>query len=348
MRRLPAAIPMALLCAGLLSCAPLGERAGRDALHAYQAARAHHLARQPQAARAAYLQALQADPQHVNARNGLAALHAEHGALAQAIALWRDLVAPLGREPGPGAAYLFGNLGHALYLNGDFDDARIALEQACLLDPLQARCWQMLGQTLAALGHEARSQAMLKQAAALRGHDLRADFAAATGGASAVAAIGQALEAPAPRAEPGWDQAWVHTGADGMMELRRTSTSAPPSPLAAGRTSTLTARLEIRNGNGVTGMARALSRRIDEPGVQVMRLSNEPGFAVRQTRIDYTAPHLDVARRLAERLGNARLREVEGHAHADLRLVLGRDLARHGTALRLAPVQAPTQLLSHR
>lgn len=330
MRRLPASIPLALLCAGLLSCAPLGRHADpalRESAHAYHRGRAHQLDDRPDAARAAYLQALQIDPGHVDARNGLATLHAQNGELAQAIAIWSDLTAQV--PPGSARAYLFSNLGRAYRLDGDLDAARAAFEQACLRDPLRANAWQMLGETLAALGQEERSLRTLAQAAALRRHDVRADFAA-TGGSSDVAAMGKALAAPLQRAEAGWTQTWLETGVDGMLTLhRQPGVDAAAVPLAA--------RLEIRNGNGVTGMARALSRRIDEPGLQVTRLSNDPGFAVRHTRIEYAAPHLDAAQRLAQRLGDVQLRPVAAHMQADLRLVLGRDLARHGTALRLVP-----------
>lgn len=339
MRHLPVSIPLALLCAGVLSCAPLAERAATaTAPDAYSVGRAHHLAGRPDAARSAYLQALEADSRHVAARNGLATLHAEAGELAQAIALWRALTTQ--EAPGGAQAWLYANLGHAHRLDGNLEAARAAFEQACLRDPLQARSWQMLGETLAALGLEERAARTLAQAAALRRHDVRADFAA-TGGSSDVARVKQALAAPAPRPEPGWTQSWIDVGADGMMALKRQLDAQPPAPHAA-------ARLEIRNGNGVTGMARALSRRIDEPGLQVTRLSNAPGFAVRRTRIDYAASHLDAARSLAQRLGSVQLRPAGAGMQADLRLVLGRDLARHGTALQLAPVRAPAQLLSYR
>lgn len=328
MRRLPASIALALLCAGLLSCAPLGGRADAEAaFDAYRTGRAQHLAGHPDAARSAYLAALQADPQHVEARNGLATLHAESGELAQAIALWRALIAQTAR--GAGQAWLYANLGQAHRLDGNLTQARAAFEQACLLDPLQARAWQMLGETLAALGQQERAGRTLRQAAALRRHDVRADFAV-TGGASEVVGIRQALATPTPRQEPGWTQSWIEVGADGMMALQRRLDAEPVAPHLA-------ARLEIRNGNGITGMARTLSRRIDEPAIQVTRLSNEPGFAVRRTRIDYAASHLDAASSLAQRLGNVQLRLAEEHMQADLRLVLGHDLARHGTALRLGP-----------
>lgn len=243
-------------------------------------------------------------------------------------ATWHELTATLPADAGPAAAQRFADLGSASLRSGDVDAARVALERACLLDPLVADSWQLLGEALAALGQGARAQQMLRQAASLRQHDLRADFAA-TGSQTGVAALDQALDAP----RPGWAQAQIHVGVDGMMELRRIPASVPsvqPRSLQA-----TVARLEIRNGNGVTGMARALARQIDGPGLRVTRLSNQPGFAVRHTRIEYDAAHVDAARRLAQRVGSVHLQEVDRSATANLRLVLGRDLAHHGTALRL-------------
>lgn len=243
-------------------------------------------------------------------------------------ATWHELTATLPADAGPAAAQRFADLGSASLRSGDVDAARVALERACLLDPLVADSWQLLGEALAALGQGARAQQMLRQAASLRQHDLRADFAA-TGSQTGVAALDQALDAP----RPGWAQAQIHVGVDGMMELRRIPASVPVvQPRSLQPT---VARLEIRNGNGVTGMARALARQIDAPGLRVTRLSNQPGFAVRHTRIEYDAAHVDAARRLAQRVGSVHLQEVGRSAPANLRLVLGRDLAHHGTALRL-------------
>lgn len=244
-------------------------------------------------------------------------------------ATWHELTAALPAEAGPDAAQRFADLGNASLRSGDVDAARVALERACLLDPLVADSWQSLGEALAALGQGARAQQMLRQAASLRQHDLRADFAA-TGSQTSVAALDQALDAP----RPGWAQAQIHVGVDGMMELRRIPASVPVVQPRSLRLAV--ARLEIRNGNGVTGMARALARQIDGPGLRVTRLSNQPGFAVRHTRIEYDAAHVDAARRLAQRVGSVHLQEVGRSAPANLRLVLGRDLAHYGTALPLS------------
>jgi tetratricopeptide (TPR) repeat protein len=336
--------------AALTACAPIGVNLAfggatasadmRAADDAYLAGRNHHLAHRYDEARAAYQAALQAAPQHINARNGLATLYAEQRDFAPAIALWRALTGSLTLASGPGQAYLFGNLGHAYFLSGDYDKALVALEKACLLDPLNHRSWQLLGETLRKLGQEERAQQMLSQAAALGAHDLRADVAA-TGGQTAVAAIDRALKAPAPGGTD-WAQVQLHVGADGMLELRRGPAPDPlpapapaPAPAAPGG-GPLPALVEVRNGNGVTGLARALARQVGTDGLKVARLSNQPGFGVRRTRIEFEAAYRAAAERLAGRFGGAQLQEVASCAPANLRVVLGRDVAKRGFVLRPA------------
>lgn len=346
MRTVSTLATLALAGAGLLACTPLSTQPASGmtarADHAYHAARNHHLARRYDAARVAYHIALGADPAHVDARNGLAALHAEQRDFAAGIKIWRELTTPLTLSSGPGKAYLFINLGHAYFLSGDYDNALAALEKACLLDPLNHRSWQLLGDTLRKLGQDVRAEQMHRQAAALRQHDFRADFVVAVGKTD-VAAIGQAVRAR-PVDDPAWLETILHVGEDGMLELRRGG-KAPvavtvqserelPAPQTESTRAMAKVRLEIRNGNGVPGMARALARRLGEPGVQVTRLSNDRGFAVRRTRIEYEPAYRAAAERLARRLGRVQLREVRECAPADMRLVLGRDLPRRGVTLR--------------
>lgn len=327
---------LSLLCAGagLVACAPFDVRPAAEAAapaadDAYLSGRNHHLARRYDEARVAYQAALQLDPGHVNARNGLATLYAEQRDFAKAIALWHALTESLNLSSGPGKAYLFSNLGHAYFLKGDYDSALVALEKACLLDPLNHRSWQLLGETLRKLGQEERGQQMLSQADALRAHDLRADYAAA-GSRTSVAAIDRALKAP-ERPEPGWGQVQLHVGADGMLELRRNpapaSPAAPaPAPRAHDGKTRVLALVEVRNGNGVQGMARRLAPQVGTDGLKVARLSNQPGFGVRQTRIEFEAAYREAAERLAGRFGGAQLEEVGSCAPANLRVVLGRDI----------------------
>jgi Tfp pilus assembly protein PilF len=420
---------LSILCAGALlwACADqtgnfaLPERAAqRQADDAYARARNYHLAHKYDDALRAYRDALQADPQHVNARNGLATVYAERRAFAQAIPIWRSLTEKLSMASGPDSAYLLSNLGYAYFLNGEYANAVAALEKACLLDPLNYRAWHHLGESLQKLGQEDRAQAMFRQAQALQQHDMREDLA--TAGVTASPPIEAAVKAGER------DQEWLATdtlrGGNGMLELRRVhhsqaarvepvaaepvaqmhpvvpalepvaltqpavpapepvaltqpAVSAPepvaliqpvvpaakpvalPAPAAGpaadvsaasalpGKLPSLpeatvsrqVALLEIRNGNGVTGMAKSLSGQVGDAQVKVMRLTNEKGFGVRQTRIEYQFGFRAAAQRLAQRFDNPALVEVSNCKRTDMRLVIGHDVARPKFALR--PLATP-------
>lgn len=370
---------LSILCSGamLLACADLnlgvplawhaGAAASADA--AYLAGRQQHLAQRHDEAAKSYRAALALDDGHINARNGLAALYAEQGDFAQAIPLWRRLTDKATMASGPGTAFLFSNLGYAYFLSGDYANAQTALEKACLLDPLNHRAWQRLGESLQKLGQEERAQQMLRQAAALRQHDFRADYA--TAGGSASSAIDTAVKAKA-RPDPGWAAVDLHVAPDGMLELKRTPAASlagaaanlavPASAAASARLAALApppsapdpmpapaapsvprlALLEIRNGNGVTGMARALSRQVADSDLKVVRLSNDKGFKVRMTRVEYHPDYREAAERLAQRFASARAVQIDNAKPSHLRLVLGHDL-RGKVALRpvVRPQQAP-------
>jgi hypothetical protein len=335
-----------LLCSGamLAACSSMAVHADptRAAVAAaddnYVRGRNYHLARRYDEAIAAYQAALRADGSHVNARNGLAIAYAEQRDFARAVPIWRELTRDATMSSGIGAAFLFGNLGHAYFLNGQYDEALVALEKACLLDPLNHRTWQRLGETLQQLGQDERAAQMLRQASALREHDFRADYAAADGGAR-LPAIEKAVKTTGG---PDKDWAFVEVvgNPNGVLELRRVTpvrSAAPaavvppaappvPAPPKQDKDPSIVAALEICNGNGRQGLARMMSRQLRDPAVKVVRLTNEKGFAVRQTRIEYQPAFRGVAERLAERFGGRPV-EVRMSGRANVRLVIGRDLS---------------------
>jgi Flp pilus assembly protein TadD len=353
-----------MLCCGalLLACGSPAPRSSAPTAAVspaddwYLRGRNLHLERRYGEAVAAYQAALKADPAHVNAQNGLAIAYAERREFDKAIPIWRGLTRGATMASGTGTAFLFANLGYAYFLQGDYDEAVVALEKACLLDPLNARAWQNLGEALQRLGQDERAQQMLRQAAALRDHDLRADYAAAHGGAR-MPAIEQAVQA-ARRPDRDWAFVDIVNKGNGLVELRRVAAApaalpaalptvaAPAVPASAERATPLAA-LEISNGNGREGLARLVARQLREPGLKVVRVRNEKGFGVRQTRIEYRPAFHTLADRLAERLGAGKAVEAKQSGRADVRLVIGHDLTPQTVAQRLSaspasPDNAPT------
>lgn len=88
------------------------------------------------------------------------------------------------------------------------------------------------------------------------------------------------------------------------------------------------ARLEVSNGNGVTGMARRVALYLREFGVPGARLTNQAGFDQRHTVIQYRTGFEAQAGNLKEALGRdvALVPTKRLRSDVDVRLVLGRDL----------------------
>ncbi len=309
------------LCAGtlLLACAGIGQRpvdplaAQAAAEESYLLGRSFHMSLRFESALAHYTDALRAVPSHVKARNGLAALYAEQKQLPPAIALWKELTAS---ATGSGSAYLFRNLGHAHMLHGDPALAQVALSQACLLDPLDHTAWQLLGDALEKLGQPARAEAMHRQAQALRGHDLKSDYV-----------LAQKAGVPAARVEDdGFARTDISSAADGTFVLRRIASDATKVRPLANASFAGNVLLEISNGNGITGMARLLAREEGLGTSRAVRLTNQKGFSVLHTRVEYKSAFKADAQRLANRYGTTRVVDVGQGGRADVRLVLGRDM----------------------
>jgi tetratricopeptide (TPR) repeat protein len=306
---------MLLACAAVRHAPPMSmPLAPIGADEAYLMGRQHQLARSSADAVRLYRQALLADPQHINARNGLATALAEQGDFSGAVVIWQDLIAQLQGDAGPGAAYLFSNLGYAYFLAGQYAAAQQAQERACLLDPANPHAWQRLANTLDRAGDAQRALRIQRQALALLTHDLQRDAALA------------GADVP----DDGWARVTLTAGADGLLTLQRTGAQAA----GVGTPAPETASLEISNGNGVPGMARAVAARVRDPALRLVRVTNADGFGVRRTRIEYQPALRAIAARLAQQVQpDAVLVEAPGTARTGLRLVLGHNATKPGAAI---------------
>jgi hypothetical protein len=190
------------------------------------------------------------------------------------------------------------------------------LERACLQDPLNAGAWRALAQALAAAGEFERAAQAVRQAGMLEQHDLRADLALVTA-----------------RSKDGPVATRLVARADGLLELRREQAQADAGVL-----------LEIRNGNGIRGMARTLALSLDEANLRVVRLSNQPGFAVGATVVEYHGGLEDAARALAQRVGASQILPVGGGlGAANVRVLLGHDQKKKKPPRRAAMEESPAR-----
>lgn len=87
------------------------------------------------------------------------------------------------------------------------------------------------------------------------------------------------------------------------------------------------ARVEVANGNGISGFAKRFRALLDGEGVRVVRTTNFSSFAVPATIIEYQPGFADAAQILKTYIGRpVALREATaGRPGTDLRLILGRD-----------------------
>ena len=213
---------------------------------------------------------------------------ARDGRYEEAIALLEERA-----RRSPGAA-LLGDLGYAYYLGGHLEEARAALERACLMAPSSAVAWERLAALLETTGDSGRALEAMRHARLLRE---RAESRPRDGGG------GEPRSALWPE---GMAHVEVRQVGAGLVEVTRVERPARV-PRAAGVAPSASptpspTRLEVSNGNGIRGMAAAVAQRLRSEGMQVVRLTNTIPFNVEETRV-----------------------EIRGSGEPQLRIVLGKD-----------------------
>lgn len=90
-------------------------------------------------------------------------------------------------------------------------------------------------------------------------------------------------------------------------------------------------RVEVSNGNGITGMAKRIKGVLGRYGIAVSRLTNDRPFKQQDTKIQYRAGYEQAAESLKLALrGHAVVVPVSNlSGNTDVRLVLGKDAVAH-------------------
>jgi hypothetical protein len=89
-------------------------------------------------------------------------------------------------------------------------------------------------------------------------------------------------------------------------------------------------RIEVSNGNGVTGMAKKVAGYLDGRGYSGARLTNQKPFRVLSSQVQYRVGYREQAQSLVAALPGYVTLVQAGHLRGDIsiRVVLGKDLAR--------------------
>ncbi|MBZ2208558.1 LytR C-terminal domain-containing protein [Massilia soli] len=315
MSRLPIALPLLALfllpsCASLpaplqmimLPAEQVRHGGGDVADSYYRLGRQHQQRGDLTLALTAYTYAIARNPQGADARIAAAVIHAQQGRLPQARAMlqavcdeYPDLVQPRN------------NLGYVRYLQGDYAEAAAAFRGVLAIEPNNQR---------------ARNNLLLAQGA---GHRHAAGSPALAPPLPAVAA---APTAPVAAAAEGGMRLVQH--APNRYELQLVPGMAPAqaqSPVPAEATPPRAPRLEIANANGAPGMAKRVRQALAARGIAAVRLTNARPFGRAGTSIEFRPGFEQQARALQAAMGGAAALSPSAalKAHADLRLVLGRD-----------------------
>lgn len=246
-----------------------------------------------------YEHALKIDPSHMDSQNAMAALDASRGDVGRAITLLSTLA-----EAHPEAAHVHANLGYAYYLKGQYAMAQESLERATMLDPSNENSWTKLHMVNAEINR-------LEMLAHVNAVSTALDQSADAAGIKTVMPGVYALRYPD---EP----------MPVLTEVKESEVQQRQLPVTS--QTTLVGRVELVNGNGVTGLARALRGLIADKQWKVVRTINNDQFSVKMTRIEYTASFYPAARQLADAIGvDAVLRPNNHQDGSNLRVVLGHD-----------------------
>lgn len=219
----------------------------------------------------------------------------------------------------PDNAEALNGLGAVYDRRGQPAAALLAYQAALAKAPASPHILANLGYSLQLAGRGAESVTPLRQALAMDPGNVttRTHLASALGNAPAA-------RSPSPAEVENRQPAAAVQTADAVQ--------AEPLPARLAAVVLLpekSGRVEVSNGNGVNGLARATSRDLRRDGLKVTRVTNDRPFDKTRTVIVYNARFQATAKALAGSLAVAPLLVAGDVSHrgVDLRVVLGRDLA---------------------
>lgn len=292
---------------------------------------------------AAYEKALAADPAHVEAHNGLGVSYSLQGRQELALQHLRKAIELL-----PMATHLHNNLGYAHLARGQESEAAAAFEQALRLDPenRQARNNLVAVYEKAGLHDKAAMLTMARPeptAAPVAMSAIASGLAPGTPSATMPAAVTaatvgkQEMQHSAHSTHARLVQVTPNvfelrmTEADSMMVIHTGKTTGKTVvPQDSGNLDSKDIRIEVSNGNGVSGMAGQVSGFLQRSGFAKVRLTDRQPYQQAQTEIHYRPGNSVLAGQISQMMPN-QAPMVESYnlrREVQVRVLLGKDVSR--------------------
>lgn len=306
-----------------------------------------------------YQKAIAADHRYVEAHNGLGVIYARQGKYQEAAEAFKTAL-----NYAPSAAHLYSNMGYAYYLQGQYAEAVVALKQATTLDPSNHKALNNLGLAYAKAGSQGESFQAFTQAASVESSnvdsgDISSLPSASTGVSepkSPSVTLIFADKVSTPQADPQMLSLPKNVGiirpasasnsvpvidsrvklvqlAPNVYELHTQPVSDMPAQVAdaSEQINTVLLKIEVSNGNGVTGMAAKVSAYLVDQGYPTARLTNQKPFNLKKSQIQYRDGHYAEAQLLKESLPESPelIQRSDMRAGIGVRLVLGKDMSTH-------------------
>jgi len=261
-----------------------------------------------QKAIAAYERALEVKPDYVEVHNGLGVIYSMQGKHELSLRHFHKAI-----ELAPQETYLYNNLGYAHLIRGNFAEAIKSLSKAVSLDPENKRAhWNL------AIAQEKN-----------RSDDIVVASQPNPDNSSSI--VTQELSKTDTDEVSDHITTRFRENADSQL----TSVISPADDLDAhDKNSRLpdnkNIRLEVSNGNGITGMAKQISVFLQQRGVASVRLTNHQTYNQNKTEIYYRSENYHQAYQINQMLPvPVKLVESDQLRHdIQIKILLGQDFSR--------------------
>ncbi|MDH5553539.1 MAG: tetratricopeptide repeat protein [Nitrosomonas sp.] len=262
----------------------------------------------------AYEKALVANPDYVEVHNGLGVIYSIQGRHELAVQHFQKAI-----SLAPEATYLHNNLGYAYLVQGQEIEAAKSLQLALKLDPGNKQARSNLATTFERVGlHD--NVAILRLAApeAVKPSVKLTASSRNTMAANVTDTANNETTAKLKQVSPNVYE-YESIKQDPLLALLSEQTPMLSKDV----------RIEVSNGNGVTGMAKKVSNFFQKNGFSKARLTNHQTFTQPQTTIYYQSGNQEQANQINQMLPK-QVNVLENnnlHANVQVKVLLGQDIS---------------------